>query len=367
MRSLFGTMRWTLCVAALVTCAASAGAGPLRETDLPPDTELVIHLDWDAARGGAAFRQLAEQATAGLIESGFVGSLAAELVADSNLHDLTLVVTAGGTFQVVRADTDVDGLREIFADAPGYCVVKHGQYEIHHWLDLPAALKSTDEANNSDDPSPIYAAVCGDGTFFLSKQLRPVVEALERRDGASEKISTEKLAAICDGCPNNTVLLIHASSGQSLETIGLPLKTGRATVSYTGNVCECVCEAELPNSAIASAIANTLRPENVVSFVQSFAAGQADADSATKPEDEEGEETGQRNLNLGFGFKNIDAETMHDMIANAFSTTTDGAKIRFAFRGVIEPNVKIDAKNLAISLVIDGAKTSTAAKEETIR
>ncbi len=381
MRNLQWTLHATLYLTALAMCLSVAEAGKLQQVDLPPDTELVIHLDWDKARDSAPLRQLAGETTRGLLESGFVGWPAAELVADTVLHDMTLVVTSSGTFQVVRADTDVDGLRAIFADAPGYVVVKHGNYEIHHWLDLPAVLKSTDEDYNSSDPSPIYAADCGDGTYILSKQLRPVVQALERRDGVREQISDEKCAEINAGAPENLVLLVHACSPDSLERMSLPIpiKTGHATLAFEGSICEFRCEGEMANSMIAGAIAQVFKPENLVRFFQGIAAKQVGATQAgavvaNKDESEQEQQPaeekpadGKRSLNLGFSFKNIDAETMHAMLAKAFSTTTDGAKISVSFRGVIEPQVKIDARSLSISLVLDGAESSTAAKEETIR
>ena len=234
-------LKWTLCLTYFAMLASPAVAGKLKQSDISPDAEVVIHLDWDAARTGAPFRKLADQACAGLIESGFVGKQAAELGAASTLHGMTLVVTrSGSTYQVVRAETSLDSLQSIFSEAEGYVVVKHGEHEIHHWLDLPDGLKTSEEIDEPDDaePSPIYAAVCADGTFIISKQLRTVVQALERHDGHGESISDDEFAKINEQVPDNTVLMFHAASANALESImpGIPVSAGRAALSVQGNV-----------------------------------------------------------------------------------------------------------------------------------
>ena len=116
---------------------------------------------------------------------------------------------------------------------------------------------------------------------------------------------------------------------------------------------------------MAAAVANALKTENLVAMLQSYLKSEAGVEDPVEEETEDDE--GVRSVNFGVGFKNVDAETMHAMLAQAVRTTTDGAVIRIHFRGVVEPVVKIDEKELAISLQLDGAQTSTAAKEETIR
>ncbi len=375
MRMMQWTLRSTLCLAVLAAILPNVYAGKLRQMDLPPDAELVIHLDWDAARTGAPFRELADKVISGLATTNFIGADAAELVSDARLHDMTLVVTGSGeTFQIVRADVEVTELQRIFADAKGYVVVQHGEHAIHHWLDLPESLKSeTAKSDAEEEPSPIYAAICGEGNFIVSKQLRTVVNTLNRIDSAEQAISDDAFAAINKDAPENTVLLVHAGSMHALEPVvsGLPVKTGRAYLSVEGSVCEMTCVAEMNNAILAAAIADTLKTDNLVFLLQSYLQNKVAAEATPTANDQDAQEEkpndGKRTLNLGFGFKNVDAETMHAMLSQAFSTTTEGAEIRIFFRGVVEPTVDISSKGLSIQLQLDGAKTSTAAKEETIR
>ncbi|MDA7980379.1 MAG: hypothetical protein MPJ50_16600 [Pirellulales bacterium] len=367
------SLKLMICLAMLAVMASPAIADKLRQTDIAPNANVVIHLDWDAARTGAPFRQLAKQATAGLIESGFVSKRAAELGAMSTLHGMTLVVTHDGdTYQVVHAETKLQSLQDIFSEAKGYVVVKHGKHAIYHWLDLPDGLKEgqgSDEIAKVDDaePSPIYAAVCAEGRFIISKQLRTVVEVLERYDGQGESIADDEFAKINHHALENTVLLFHATSGNALESIvpGVPVNACHAVLGVQGNICEFACQAELGNALMAATVANSLKAENLAAMLQSSIKSKASVESAV--EEETSREDGKRSVSFGVGVKNVDAETMHAMLAKAFRTTIDGAIIRIRFRGVVEPSVTVDKKKLGISLQLDGAQTSTAAKEETIR
>lgn len=361
-----------LSLAAMAAMSAPSYAGELRRSDLPANTAMVVHVDWDAARTSPPMVKLSEQISAGLASGGFVGPAAVKLIAGGTLHDMTLVVTeSGSTFQVVRGEVDVAGLKGIFAEADDYVVVHHGEHEIHHWVGVPKAFDQADDqeaAKSEDPPSAIYAAVCPDGTYIISEQLKAIVEALARRDGAGEQISDKAFAALKYEIPANTMIQIHARSAGSLESIvpGLPLTSGRAIISVDGAVCEMNCDVDFNNAMIASTLANVLKPENLVTMLQGYAAQAAGAKAPEHAEQPKPND-GKRALNLGFGIKNMDEKDTRELITKAIQATADGTRLHVHFRGVLEPVVEVKPQALSISLQLDGAKTQTAGKDETIR
>jgi hypothetical protein len=183
-------MKQLLLISALTLCVLTAGAAPLKRSDVMADPALVVHIDFDGLRTTSIGKAILAQLNQPDIDTK-LSAIQTIFSFDprTQLHGATVYATSQTPPEgvlIVYADFDSNRVVGLGKLAPGFETITNGSHLIHTWIDE----KEKEKATNGESPH-IYAAIKGN-RIIVGKEEAPVVAALDVLEGSDPSLAGEK-------------------------------------------------------------------------------------------------------------------------------------------------------------------------------